>query len=564
MTPIDHNANSPVFNALIASAAFVVVVAGVNAARIIVIPFLLSVFIAVILSAILTWLRERGIKTSVAFTLMILILGVLGTLMVAVVGASVNELVRKLPQINSAVKMQEQQLAEWLEEHGFTMERIEKPESPEQTLEYIVPGLVPAPDRGPSDEKNSQDAEKSQPEAESAPDKQEQPATESSSPSPAEPESAETSQTSPPATRGDPQTRSTATDAVESRPAAETNRTSPARGPETRTGSEDSPRDQPLGTEAAREMGTALTETPVVPASAEEEPAESLPLTTRETEWAPQQPTSVPLPAGTFEEQGPVLELFPNYIFGQQKHVIRLRPSDPAGEGSSQFSPFLGNYSPVEIFRSFLDSVMGMFNYALIVFLMLLFLMLEWARFGQKLERLPGNTQSYVEQVSEILSSIRRYMLIKTLVSLLTGLLITSWLLMLGTSYALLWGTVAFLFNYIPTIGSIIAGIVPTLFVLVDQGPIEALWVALAFLVVNFLIGNLLEPRIMGEGLGLSTFVVFLSLVFWGFVLGPIGMLLAVPLTMAIKIALGSDERTKWISVLLGSGKYFDTPEPHH
>ena len=152
-------------------------------------------------------------------------------------------------------------------------------------------------------------------------------------------------------------------------------------------------------------------------------------------------------------------------------------------------------------------------------------------------------------------------MLIKTMVSLLTGLLITIWLLLMGTSYALLWGTVAFLFNYIPTIGSIIAGIVPTLFVLVDQGPIEALWVAVAFLVVNFLIGNVLEPRIMGEGLGLSTFVVFLSLVFWGFVLGPVGMLLAVPLTMAIKIALGSDERTRWISVLLGSGKGLDMPE---
>lgn len=564
MTPIDHNANSPVFNALIASAAFVVVVAGVNAARIIVIPFLLSVFIAVILSAILTWLRERGIKTSVAFTLMILILGVLGTLMVAVVGASVNELVRKLPQINSAVKMQEQQLAKWLEEHGFTMERIEKPETPEQTLEYIVPSLVPAPNRGTSEEGKSPDAESSPPEADKAPVRQEHSEAESTAPNPTTSDSPESSPASPPTTRGDPQGQPTSTDGTESPPAAQTNQTAPTIRPESRTNSEVTPRDQPPGKEAAREVGAALTEAPASQGPSEEEAEESLPLTVREMEGSPSQPTTVQIPSGTFEEQGPVLELVPNFIFGQQKHVIRLRPSDPTGEVNSQFSPFLGNYSPVEIFRSFLDSVMGMFNYALIVFLMLLFLMLEWARFGQKLERLPGNTQSYVEQVSEILSSIRRYMLIKTLVSLLTGLLITSWLLMMGTSYALLWGTVAFLFNYIPTIGSIIAGIVPTLFVLVDQGPVEALWVAIAFLVVNFLIGNLLEPRIMGEGLGLSTFVVFLSLVFWGFVLGPIGMLLAVPLTMAIKIALGSDERTKWIAVLLGSGKYFDTPEPHH
>ncbi|MCA8985234.1 MAG: AI-2E family transporter [Planctomycetaceae bacterium] len=509
MTPVEEH-NSPVFNALIAAAAFVVVVSGIYAARIIVIPFLLAIFIAVILSAILSWLRERGIKTSVAVTLMILILGTMGTLMVAVVGASVNELVRKLPQINQAVKAQEEKYSRWIEEHGISLDRKEKSETPAQTLDIYVPGLVPAPEKTTPD-----------------------------TPSPLVPE-------------GLP-------GPVEVEPKPQ-----PLEKPEPST--EVKPESDGIPTpETSEESSGPPVPTPAAESdSAVEEPSGSEPVSTPSTDAKPVQeaaPPAAELPLPTFEEAPSFELLAPNYIFGQQKHVIKLLPSTESGEIRSPYSGFLGNYTPVMIFRSFLDSVMGMFNYALIVFLMLLFLLLEWSRFGQKLETLPGDTQSHVAQVTEILASIRRYMLIKTMVSLLTGLLITIWLLLMGTSYALLWGTVAFLFNYIPTIGSIIAGIVPTLFVLVDQGPIEALWVAVAFLVVNFLIGNVLEPRIMGEGLGLSTFVVFLSLVFWGFVLGPVGMLLAVPLTMAIKIALGSDERTRWISVLLGSGKGLDMPE---
>jgi AI-2 transport protein TqsA len=124
--------------------------------------------------------------------------------------------------------------------------------------------------------------------------------------------------------------------------------------------------------------------------------------------------------------------------------------------------------------------------------------------------------------------------------------------MILGLDFALLWGVVAFLFNYVPNIGSIIAAIPAVLLALVQLGLGKAILVAVGYLVINMLIGNLIEPRVLGKGLGLSTLVVFLSLVFWGWVLGPMGMLLSVPLTMTLVMALESHSKTRGFAILLG------------
>jgi predicted PurR-regulated permease PerM len=139
--------------------------------------------------------------------------------------------------------------------------------------------------------------------------------------------------------------------------------------------------------------------------------------------------------------------------------------------------------------------------------------------------------------------------------SLLTGALILGWLWFLGLEYFVMWGLLAFMLNYIPTLGSILAAIPAVLLALVQLSVGEAATVGLGFIVVNFAIGNILEPRVMGKGLDLSPLVVFLSLVFWGWVLGSIGMLLSIPLTMTVKIALESFEDTRWIGIMMGSGK---------
>ncbi len=127
-------------------------------------------------------------------------------------------------------------------------------------------------------------------------------------------------------------------------------------------------------------------------------------------------------------------------------------------------------------------------------------------------------------------------------------------LLIIGVDFPLLWGMLAFLLNYVPTLGSIIAAVPPVLLAIVQLGPGHALATALVFVGVNVVLGNFVEPHFMGRRLGLSTLVVFLSLVFWGWVWGPVGMLLSVPLTMIVKIMLENTEDLRWVAVLLGAG----------
>jgi predicted PurR-regulated permease PerM len=173
--------------------------------------------------------------------------------------------------------------------------------------------------------------------------------------------------------------------------------------------------------------------------------------------------------------------------------------------------------------------------------------------FPLKLSAALGNKESSFEELSKITDGIKRYMALKTLTSLATGIFVGIWLAIIGVDYPVLWGLVAFLLNYIPNIGSIIAAVPAVLLAFIQLGVIHALFAVLGYLVVNGVIGNVIEPRVMGRGVGLSTLVVFISLVFWGWVLGPVGMFLSVPLTMIVKISFEHNESTKSIAILLGS-----------
>lgn len=149
--------------------------------------------------------------------------------------------------------------------------------------------------------------------------------------------------------------------------------------------------------------------------------------------------------------------------------------------------------------------------------------------------------------------NITRYLGIKTISSSATGLLIYVSLKIIGVDYAVLWAMIAFLFNFIPNIGSMIAAIPALLFAWVQLGNTGFFWTGIAYLVINMIIGSIIEPKILGKGMGLSTFIVFLSLVFWGWVLGPVGFFLSVPLTMVLKIILNSNESSKYFAILLGT-----------
>ena len=190
----------------------------------------------------------------------------------------------------------------------------------------------------------------------------------------------------------------------------------------------------------------------------------------------------------------------------------------------------------------------------LVVFLILVFMLFEAATFRRKARTLLASDAAR-ERFSRMAHEIQRYIGIKTAVSAATGLLIGVWVGVLGVDFAIFWGLVAFVLNFIPNLGSIIAAVPTTLLAMVQIGVGRALLVALGYLIVNMVIGNFIEPHLMGRRLGLSTLVVVLSLVFWGWVWGPIGMLLSVPLTMVVKIMLENTEEFRWVAVLLGDGR---------
>jgi len=202
-----------------------------------------------------------------------------------------------------------------------------------------------------------------------------------------------------------------------------------------------------------------------------------------------------------------------------------------------------------------LNGLGGVLTNTFFVFLTFIFILSEAAGFPNKLRAIMNDKNTDLEKYAEITSGVNRYLGIKSLTSLATGIVIYIWLAIQGVDFPVMWGVFAFLLNYIPNIGSIIAAVPAVLLTLIQLGPLAAGIASLGFFIVNIVVGSVVEPRVMGRGIGLSVLVVFLSLAFWGWVLGPVGMLLSVPLTMAVKIALSGSESTKWLSVLLGSNK---------
>jgi len=197
-----------------------------------------------------------------------------------------------------------------------------------------------------------------------------------------------------------------------------------------------------------------------------------------------------------------------------------------------------------------LGSLMGN---ALTIFILAIFLLLELDSISVKMKAILKHSTISVSSLDVIVKSIRHYLSIKTVTSLATGFCIWICLSVIGVDYAILWALIAFLLNYVPNIGSIIAGIPAVLFAAIQLGPSGVIWTIVAYVVVNTAIGNVIEPKMMGKGMGLSTFVVFLSLIFWGFVLGTVGMFLSVPLTMSMKIMFEQNQQTKWIAIMLGT-----------
>ncbi len=200
-----------------------------------------------------------------------------------------------------------------------------------------------------------------------------------------------------------------------------------------------------------------------------------------------------------------------------------------------------------------LNSLKDVLTNAFLIIFTMIFMLLEVSSVGTKVEAAFGRSAESMDGPREFLQNLGRYLGIKTIVSIATGLCAFTLTWTIGLDFPLLWAMLAFLLNYVPTIGSIIAAVPAVLLALVQLGPGAAGATAIGFAGINVAFGNIIEPRLMGYGVGISPLVVFIGLVFWGFVFGPVGMLLSVPLTMTLKLALESDERTRWVAILLGS-----------
>ncbi|CAM6193821.1 MULTISPECIES: AI-2E family transporter [Citrobacter] len=188
------------------------------------------------------------------------------------------------------------------------------------------------------------------------------------------------------------------------------------------------------------------------------------------------------------------------------------------------------------------------------IFLLLLtvvFMLLEVPQLPTKFQQIMTRPVEGMAAIQRAIDSVSHYLVLKTAISIVTGLVVWAMLAALEVRFAFVWGLLAFALNYIPNIGSVLAAIPPIAQVLVFGGLYDALVVLAGYLMINLVFGNILEPRIMGRGLGLSTLVVFLSLIFWGWLLGPVGMLLSVPLTIIVKIALEQTVAGQSIAILL-------------
>jgi len=196
-----------------------------------------------------------------------------------------------------------------------------------------------------------------------------------------------------------------------------------------------------------------------------------------------------------------------------------------------------------------LSSVLS--NIVLILFTVT-FVLLEAPSLSAKLRVLYDDPKASFPQFTRFANDIKRYIVIKTLINAIAGILIATWLSFLGVNFPVLWGFLAFLLTFIPSIGSVVAAVPVVLLALIQLGSGSAALVAAGYVAIGSIVGNFLEPRVMGRQFRMSTLVVFLSLIFWGNLLGLVGALLCVPLTMALKLVCEVNEDTRWLAVLLG------------
>lgn len=226
---------------------------------------------------------------------------------------------------------------------------------------------------------------------------------------------------------------------------------------------------------------------------------------------------------------------------------------------SREFNEHVSTFGKViPMVGSLVSSVASAVSTTLFVFLLVVFLLFEINRWQVKIRYAIGDPGADLRRFTTAARELQKYLFVKTAISAATGLLAGIWVAVLGLDFPVLWGLLAFVLSYIPTIGSILAGIPPILLAWIQLSPGAAIAVTAAYLLLTFLFGSVIEPRVMGRALGLSPLVVLISVVFWYWIWGPVGALLSAPLTMGVKIALSNTPDVRWAAIMLGSTRWVE------
>ncbi|MFV0480826.1 MAG: AI-2E family transporter [Campylobacteraceae bacterium] len=222
---------------------------------------------------------------------------------------------------------------------------------------------------------------------------------------------------------------------------------------------------------------------------------------------------------------------------------------NPKADMPTEFQP---SYI-INVMRGFLLSFSKILSGSFMIFLMVAFILFETTSLGDKTRVILGRGTKEAKTLDSFIQNLKKFLAIRTTASAITGLFVGVALALLGIENAIFWGITAFFLNFIPVVGSIIAAIAPIIMTFIEHSLGMVFAVSGVYLFINIAIGNIIEPRFLGHGMGISALVVLLSLIFWGWVLGPIGMFLAVPLTMIIKLILEINPDTRWIAIALSN-----------
>jgi AI-2 transport protein TqsA len=212
----------------------------------------------------------------------------------------------------------------------------------------------------------------------------------------------------------------------------------------------------------------------------------------------------------------------------------------------------------VDVSTNVVGRVTSFLGGALIILLCTVFMLTDARMFGRRLTLIAEARGPNFERMLHAGKDIQRFLGIKTAVSLATGLLAGFLCWAAGLDFFILWGILAYALNYIPVMGSIIAGIPPTILALLAIGWPSAVAVGVGYCAINIFLGNFIEPMMMGHRFGMSTLVVIVSVMFWGWVWGPVGMFLAVPIMMMLKVVLENSYEFRWLAVAISKEKKGD------